>query len=117
MINLSYKDFGRSLEDLRIKAKLSYERLGLAMSYNPGCGNKDKYRSDSYVQRYCKYPAGSIPKEKIIKEFADFFNISPYYFYEYRRIKLMEFIDSDRRFLDTVEESVSKYKLKKVDKH
>ena len=110
MINLSYKDFGRTLEDLRIKNKLSYERMALGMSYNPGCGNKDIYRNDGWVQNYCKYKPGSIPKKKIIKEFADFFEISPYYFFEYRLIKLLKILDRDRRFLDKLEKSKAKYK-------
>ena len=103
--NKSYRDFGYSLEALRIKAKLSYERLALGMSYNSGCGNKDRYRSDSWVQNYCKhkYKPGNFPKEKIIKEFAAYFNLSPYYFYEYRIIKLLKILDQDRRFLDKLE--------------
>ena len=111
MINRSYKDFGRSLEDLRIKAKLSYERLGLGMSYNSECGNKDIYRSDSYVQRYCKYRPGKIPKERIIKEFTSYFSLPAMYFYEYRLIQLLKIIDRDRAFLDyLLEKSMAKYK-------
>lgn len=114
-IKKTNKDFGEALEELRTKAGLSYESMALGMSYNPHCGNKDRYRNDSWTQHYCKYRAGKIPKESIIKEFADFFEISPHYFFEYRLLQMLRFLNRDRRFLDRLEKLMSKYKGKGVD--
>lgn len=80
------------------------------MSYNSRCGNKDKYHSDSFVQHYCKYGPGKIPKKKIMEEFADYFNLSPYYFYEYRILQLLKILDQDRKFLNKLKKSMVKYR-------
>jgi len=108
MINKSYKNFGQTLENLRIKAELSYLRLGLGMSYNSKYGNK--YHGDNWTQTYCKFRPGRIPKKKIMEEFADYFHLSPYYFYEYRLIKLLKILDQNRKFLDKLEKSMAKYR-------
>ena len=117
----TYKDFGLALEELRVKVRdpyrdkpLSYDNLALGMSYNPKYGNK--YHGQSWVTNYCRYKPGKIPKEKIIEEFADYFNLSPYYFFEYRLIRLLKLLNRDRRFLDVLEKSMIKYKsLKRGD--
>lgn len=115
----TYLDFGPALEGLRplnedyyrgYQGKpLSYNSIGLGMSFNKKYGNK--YHWSSWVRTQCKYPKGKIPKVKLMEEFADYFSVEPEYFYEYRLKKVLDFIDKNRWFLDKcLDKYMPKYK-------
>ncbi len=44
-----------------------------------------------------------------LKKIADFFHITPEYFYEYRLKKLLDYIDNNREFLDHCLRQSKKY--------
>lgn len=50
------------------------------------------------------------PTDEVIKKIADFFHVTPDYFYEYRLKKLLNYIDKNRDFLDYSLKQTKKYK-------
>jgi len=89
MSEKSYKNFGDATDELRIKAGLSYDRMSLEVGI-----------AQSYLYHIINRRKASAPKDEIIKKIAEFFHISPYYFFEYRMRRLEDYINKDRKFLD-----------------
>lgn len=89
MSEKTYKNFGDAVDELRMKAGLSYDRMSLEISI-----------AQSYLYHIINRRKASAPKDEIIKKIADFFHISPYYFFEYRLRRLEDYINEDRKFLD-----------------
>ena len=50
------------------------------------------------------------PLDEVLNKIAKYFKIKPEYFYEYRLKILLEFIDSNREFLDHCLRQSKKYK-------
>jgi len=85
----TYKSFGDAIDELRMGAGLSYDRLSLEVGI-----------AQSYLYHIVNRRKASAPKNEIIKSLADFFHVDPGYFYEYRLRQLLEFIDQNREFVD-----------------
>ncbi len=85
----TYLDFGVAMDELRKKSGVSFDtmsfKIGIAQSYLWGLANRRR---------------ANMPKEELIGKIADYFDLSPSYFYEYRLRKLLDFIDNNREFLD-----------------
>jgi len=85
----TYLDFGVAMDELRKKAGVSFDtmsfKIGIAQSYLWGLANRRR---------------ANMPKEELIEKIADYFSLSPSYFYEYRLRKLLDFINENREFLD-----------------
>jgi transcriptional regulator with XRE-family HTH domain len=94
----TYKDFGEAIEELRQEARVSYDRIAYSIMH-----------PQSYVYGLCTKRKRNLPKYEQIKEFADYFNVSMDYFYEYRLRKMLEFVDEDRKFLDHCEKEAKKW--------
>jgi transcriptional regulator with XRE-family HTH domain len=99
----TYKSFGEALDVLRIEHDLSYDRLSLALGI-----------ANSYVYHMINRRTKNAPSDAIIQKIADYFHLEPSYFYEYRLRKMLEFVDTNREFLDHCEKETKKWsKLKK----
>src|SRR4030042_3705176 len=87
--NKTYLDFGVAMDELRKKAGVSFDTMsfsiGIAQSYLWGLANRRR---------------ASMPKDELIEKIADYFHLSPSYFYEWRLKKLLNYINEDRKFLD-----------------
>jgi transcriptional regulator with XRE-family HTH domain len=94
----TYKDFGDALDTLRVQADLSYDRLSLGLGI-----------ANSYVYHMINRRTKNAPSDEIIKKIADYFHLEPEYFYEYRLRRMLEFLDSNREFLDHCEKESKKY--------
>ena len=85
----TYLDFGVAMDELRKKAGVSFDtmsfKIGIAQSYLWGLANRRR---------------ANMPKEELIEKIADYFSLSPSYFYEWRLRKLLDFINENREFLD-----------------
>jgi len=88
-MNRTYKNFGDATDELRMKAGLSYDRMSLEIGI-----------AQSYLYHIINRRKASAPKDEIIKKISEFFHITPYFFYEYRLRRLLDFIDKNREFLD-----------------
>lgn len=99
----TYKDFGIILEELKDDSEVSYEKMGITIGINP-----------STLQRMAKIRAVKLPEYKIMEKVAKFFHVSPTFFYEYRLRKVIDYINNNRKFLDTVERAMKKYKLGEI---
>jgi len=102
----SYKDFGLAIEDLRQRDGISYDTIAFGIR-----------RAQSFVYSICNRRVKSLPKDDVIKEFADYFNVDLSYFYEYRLKGLLEFIDKNREFLDHCEKEQHKWLKKEQQKN
>jgi transcriptional regulator with XRE-family HTH domain len=95
----TYKDFGEAMDILRVEKGVSFDtmsfKLGLAQSYLWGIANRRK---------------ANMPKDELIIKIAGYFDIDPSYFYEWRLKRMLEFLDSNREFLDHCEKEARKYK-------
>jgi transcriptional regulator with XRE-family HTH domain len=98
-VKKTYKDFGEALDILRVEHDLSYDRLSLALGI-----------ANSYVYHMINRRTKNAPSDDIIKKVADYFNLEPEYFYEYRLRKHLEMLDKDREFLDHCEKESRKVK-------
>jgi len=85
----TYEDFGIILEKLKNENGSAYERMGIEINMNP-----------STLQRMAKTRAVKLPEYEVMEKVARYFHVEPYFFYEYRLRKLLDFIDKDRKFLD-----------------
>ena len=85
----TYLDFGVAMDELRKKAGVSFDtmsfKIGIAQSYLWGLANRRK---------------ANMPKEELIEKIADYFQLSPSYFYEWRLRKFLDYIDNNREYLD-----------------
>jgi len=85
----TYLDFGVAMDELRKKAGVSFDtmsfKIGIAQSYLWGLANRRR---------------ANMPKEELIEKIADYFHLSPSYFYEWRLRKFLDFINENREFLD-----------------
>jgi len=95
----TYDDFGVAIEKLRNKADISYDTIAFGIQ-----------RAQSYVYGICNRRTRNLPKDKIMKEFAEFFHVEPEYFYEWRLKRVLEFVNENREFVDHVERQAKKYK-------
>lgn len=100
----TYKDFGEAVEALRQERRISYDTVAFGIRH-----------PQSYVYGICTRRKRTLPTYEQMQEFADFFQVQPDYFYEWRLKKMLEFIDKNREFLDIVERESKKY-IKKKDK-
>ena len=98
MKNRTYKDFGEAIEELRQKARISYDTIAFKIRH-----------PQSYVYGLCTKRKRNLPKYEQMKEFSDFFNVPEDYFYEYRLRKMLEFLDGNREFLDHCEKESRKF--------
>jgi transcriptional regulator with XRE-family HTH domain len=89
MAKKTYKDFGDAVDELRIKADLSYDRMALGVDI-----------AQSYLYHIINRRKASAPKDDIIKKIAEFFHVPPSYFYEYRLRRLLDFLNNNREYLD-----------------
>ena len=85
----TYKNFGDAVDELRMEAGLSYDRMSLEIGI-----------AQSYLYHIINRRKASAPKDEYIEKIAEFFHITPYYFYEYRLRRIEDFIDVNRKFLD-----------------
>src|SRR4030042_731040 len=87
--NKTYLDFGVAMDELRKKSGVSFDtmsfKIGIAQSYLWGLANRRR---------------ASMPKEELIKKVAEYFELPPSYFYEWRLRRFLDFIDGNREFLD-----------------
>lgn len=94
----TYKDFGEAMDELRKKAEVSFDtmsfKLGIAQSYLWGLANRRK---------------ANLPKDELIEKIAGYFRITPDYFHEWRLKRFLEFIDTNREFLDHCEKEAKKF--------
>lgn len=105
----TYKDFGEALDELRVESDLSYEQFSIQIN---DVIKPKKSITTSNIYAIINRRNASAPDNKMIEELAQFFNIKPEYFYEYRLRKLLEFINDNREFLDYCNKEQSKW-LKK----
>jgi len=104
MKSKSYKDFGDAFLELKeMFPSISYGKIARELDI-----------TDSYAwnlpNRRRKAP---IPKKYFVL-LAKVFRIKPEYFYEYRLRKVLDYINSNRKFLDVIERAMRKYKAEKV---
>ncbi len=87
--NKTYLDFGVAMDELRKKNGVSFDtmsfKIGIAQSYLWGLANRRR---------------ANMPKDELIEKIADYFHLSPSYFYEYRLKNLLKFINNNREYLD-----------------
>ena len=87
--NKTYLDFGVAMDELRKKAGVSFDtmsfKIGIAQSYLWGLANRRR---------------ANMPKDELMEKIADYFSLSPSYFYEWRLRKFLDFINENREFLD-----------------
>jgi len=85
----TYLDFGVAMDELRKKAGVSFDtmsfKIGIAQSYLWGLANRRR---------------ANMPKEELIEKIADYFDLPPAYFYEYRLKKFLDYLDDNREYLD-----------------
>lgn len=96
------KDFGAALDELRIENDLSYDRLSLQIGMTA-----------SYLYSIINRRIASAPKDEVIKKIADYFGVSPEYFFEYRLRKFIKFVEDNRDYLDHCEKEKNKWLNKK----
>ncbi|GAH57393.1 unnamed protein product, partial [marine sediment metagenome] len=76
-------------DELRKKSGVSFDtmsfKIGIAQSYLWGLANRRR---------------ANMPKEELIEKIADYFDLPPSYFYEYRLKKFLDYTDNNREFLD-----------------
>ncbi len=95
----TYKSFGEALDELRVEAELSYDRLSLKVGI-----------TQSYLYYIINRRANSAPNNKIIEKVAKFFGVEPDYFFEYRLRKMIDYVNDNREFLDHCEKESKKFK-------
>lgn len=105
MKSKTYKDFGDAFLELKENfPSISYGKIARELEI-----------TDSYAwnlpNRRRKSP---IPKKMLIK-LAGVFRVKSLYFYEYRLQELLEFIDTNRRFLDYCLRQSKKFKKVEVE--
>ncbi len=98
MINKSYDDFGVAMDKLRVKKGVSFDTVSfstrIAQSYLWGLANRRK---------------ANLPKDELIQKIADYFQVKPDYFYEYRLKRMLEIVNNEREFLDHCEKEYKKW--------
>jgi len=104
-MNKTYKDFGLALEELREKARVSYDTIAFNIQH-----------AQSYVYGICNRRTRNLPKDSVVEEFANFFHVPPTYFYEYRLRRLLNFINENREFLDHCLRQAKRIDRKPTDK-
>lgn len=100
----SYKDFGVAMDELKNKAEVSYETLGIGSEISP-----------SYLWKLARLRNPNPPKYEIIEKIAKFFHVEPEYFYDYRLKKFLDYLNKHRKFLNNCENLMSKHKLSKKE--
>ena len=95
----TYKSFGEALDELRVEAELSYDRLSLKVGI-----------TQSYLYYIINRRADTAPNNKIIEKIAKFFGLEPEYFFEFRLRKMIDFVNDNREFLDHCEKESRKFK-------
>ena len=86
----SCKDFAEALFDLKGNARLSYGQIA------DKCGLSDAYLVNIVNRK------NLAPNSKNIKKIAKALKVEPEYFYEFRLRKLINILDSNRKYLDPV---------------
>jgi len=99
MSKKDYEDFANAFYQLKIDNNdISYGKISLSIGMLVSTIN-------ALVNRKRATP----PSDEVIKKIAKFFDVKPEYFYEYRLKKLLEYIDSNREFLDDCIKQSKKY--------
>jgi transcriptional regulator with XRE-family HTH domain len=98
MIYKSYDDFGVAMDKLRVKKGVSFDTVsfstGIAQSYLWGLANRRK---------------ANLPKDELMEKIANYFQVKPDYFYEWRLKRMLETVDKNREFLDHCEKEYKKW--------
>jgi transcriptional regulator with XRE-family HTH domain len=98
MIKKTYLDFGEAMDELRKKSGVSFDtmsfKLGIAQSYLWGLANRRK---------------ANLPKDDLMIKIANYFHITPEYFFEWRLKRMLENINKEREFLDHCEKEFNKW--------
>ena len=90
MSKKTYEDFANAFYQLKIDNNdVSYGKISLSIGVLESTIN-------ALVNRKRSRP----PTDKVIKKIADYFNVKPEYFYEYRLKQLLHYIDNNREFMD-----------------
>jgi len=105
MAKKTYRDFGDAVDELRMKADLSYDRMALGVDI-----------AQSYLYHIINRRKASAPKDDIIKKIADFFHVPPSYFYEYRLRRFLDFLNNNREMLDHCLRQAKRTQKKITDK-
>ena len=100
MSKKSYEDFANTFYQLKVDHDdISYGKISLSVGILESTLN-------ALVNRKRSKP----PTDKVIKKIADYFQVKSEYFYEYRLKQLLQYIDSNREFLDDCLKQSKKYK-------
>lgn len=100
MSKKSYEDFANAFYQLKKDhGDISYGKISISTGI-----------VESSINALANRRRSNPPSEIILKKIANFFEIKPEYFYEYRLKQLLEYIDSNREFLDDCLKQTRKYK-------
>lgn len=100
MTNKTYDDFADAFYKLKIEnGDISYGKISLSIGI-----------LESTINALVNRKRANPPSNLVIKKISDFFKVKPQYFYEYRLRQLLEYIDSNREFLDYCLKQINKYK-------
>lgn len=100
MTNKTYDDFADAFYKLKKdNGDISYGKISLSIGI-----------LESTINALVNRKRANPPSDEIINKIAKYFKIKPEYFYEYRLKKLLEYIDSNREFLDDCLKQARKYK-------
>ena len=102
MTKKTYEDFANAFYQLKIDHNdVSYGKISLSVGI-----------LESTINALVNRKRAKPPSDKVIKKISDYFKVKPEYFYEYRLKKLLEYIDSNREFLDDCLRQSKKYNKK-----
>ena len=100
MTKKTYEDFANAFYQLKKdNGDISYGKISLSVGI-----------LESTINALANRKRAKPPSDEVLKKISNYFKVKPEYFYEYRLKKLLEFIDSNREFLDHCLRHSKKYK-------
>ena len=100
MSKKDYEDFANAFYQLKKdNGDVSYGKISLSIGM-----------LESTINALANRKRANPPSDEVLNKIAKYFKIKPEYFYEYRLKKLLEYIDSNREFLDDCLKQSRKYK-------
>ena len=100
MTNKTYDDFADAFYKLKKEnGDISYGKISISLGI-----------VESTINALVNRKRANPPSDEMIKKIAKFFSVKPDYFYEYRLKQLIDFINSNREFLDLCLKHSKKYK-------
>ncbi len=90
MSKKSYEDFANAFYQLKKdNGDISYGKISLATNI-----------LEATINALANRRRANPPTKEVLKKIADFFHVTPDFFYEYRLKKLLDYIDNNREFLE-----------------